>query len=339
MLIVLLLLAALASPGETSSLPQVESAPGAWVEWSDIGVAAQPQKVWLHPTGGGPPRRAKLGFTEEGGLRLRVPRVEQGDYDLRLRSQKAPSADGDGWTTISEAVCVQAPQDLALSSAEALPGDVLEITGRHLGPRRGRVEIASRRARVVSWETDVVVDALGASWDRVRIRVPRRIGDGVHPLVVITAAGETCLADAVSITGSEHGVEPVMRGEAGELRLESKASTVQAEYDEENGVLLLRGFDGKGKHGHWLRLSMRYDPSAQGPAELRGNDVLVQLVRFMSQDSQAWSSAYGWGGFARVSILENDAGLLRGTVTGWLEPVYGQAAARPLTATFSVLLD
>lgn len=332
-------------PGETQLSGPAIAAPHEWVEVEGfpdgLGGKRRP-RAWVRVPGQEATRRAKAVVGPDGALRVRVPPVPAGMHDLLVRRPRSQSTGTDDLLVISSALHVAEPTDLMVTPSDARPGDILEITGRFLGPRRGRVEIGSRRARVLSWETDVDADTASVPGtapgtmptDRVRVRVPRRLGDGVHPVTVTTAAGMGWMTQAVAVTGSAYGSEPVLRADAGGLRIESAAASVKLDVDDVGGLVRLQGFDANGKGGHWLKLSLRYDPSVQGPAKLRGDDAIMQLVRVGPSDGQVWSSAYGWGGHVRVDILENIEGRLHGTVSGWLEPVYGNAQALPIDAEF-----
>jgi hypothetical protein len=336
------LLACVAWLGGTPTVSPAVAAPRDWVNLAGVATSDGRPRVWLRGSDDTPTRRAKVIVTSDGAVRLRVPPVPRGAYDLLVRLPGAAAKDIDDLLVMPDALRVEVPSDLSVGPSDtkttARPGDVLELTGRFLGSRRGWVEVASRRARVLSWESGQATDADGLPTGRVRFRVPRRIGTGHHPITVTTAAGEGWLAEAVEVTQSDHGVEPVLRADAGGLRLEAKAATVGWETvtapGSEESLILLRAFDGRGKRGHWMSLSLRYDPTVQGPVNVRGDDAIMQLVRVAPGDGQVWSSAYGWGGHVRVHILENQDGLLSGTVSGWLAPVYGKAEALPIAGSF-----
>ncbi len=296
------------------------------------GLPADAPRPRAHLTDGDLRRRAPVRRGEDGGWTLRVPALPAGEWDLELRLAD-PAGGAPTLVSQAGALHVAAPTELAASPTTARPGDVLEIAGRFFGSRRGRVRLGSRRAKVLAWEEAVVTDDAGLPLDRIRCRVPRTLGDGLHPVTVTTAAGDGGLGEAVTVVDSPRGPEPVLRGDLGDALLEARARSVRWRLLEEEGALLLRGRQ-PGPTRSWVGIVLPPEVLLTGTADLRGDDALVQVVRREAGDVQVWASSYGWGGHARVHVSSAADGVLRGTVTGFLAPVYGLAESMPVSLTF-----
>jgi len=304
-------------------------------------------------------RRLRTRAGDESGLEARVPRVPAGLYRVWARRTGSDEA-----AQRIQTLRVQLPELLDVSTDTVGARTRVTVVGRHFGPRKGRVHVASRRARVVSW--DVAADGAGggsgggsgdgSGLDRVVFTLPRRLGDGLHPVMLTTAAGSGRMDEALLVTGSARGPEPVLGGRFTpepladgspdgtldtassldlclDLFMESAAKSVGYSQGED-GLLHLRGRMGSGANSLTLNIALRYDPGVQGAADLRGKNALVLLTRADPSGHQLWASAYTSGGSIQVHVLENDDGVLHGTINGLLVAVYGLDVPLRVSARF-----
>ena len=333
------------------------AAPGSWLplpaDLATVAGDARP-RVWLRSAADGALMRARVRRVD-GQLGFRVPRRAAGAHDLLL--QPRPGGP-EALVTAGAAVDVRAPE---LEAARWMtPGgaygptkEALEVTGRFLGPRRALVRVASRRARVVSWEPGEGPADSG----RLVLRPSQRLGDGEHPVHVETGAGRGSLLAAVSLTDTGHGPEPFLRGEvqggpmpgdaasgsqgvlasAGEVApfvLEAGFRTVGHAPSDTPGRLLLQGRDGKTGRGWSLFASLRYDPATPGWSDLRGTNAEIQLVRGTPAGFEVWTSLYDAGGHARVHLTPDAEGRLAGTLDAHLVRVYGEGPPLDVSLAF-----
>ncbi len=287
------------------------------------GFGAGKPRVRLLPVGGGKARKAKVLAWTDGSATARVGKVQVGVHDVELR----PKGKGATPVVAEAAFEVRPPSDLALSATCASPGDELVLTGRFLGPKKGRVFVGGKRAKVLEWTPG---EAGGD--DTVRLRLPKKKVIGTVDVEVRTKVGAGVLEDALLVLdGQEQRFDADFGGTA--FAGDPTAASAFAEVVDGETHVFVPAPDGDS-----VELRLRYDPATDGPATVDGLDVLQftwqheGVLWVLEVDELLQSSV-------TLTVDPHCSGSLLGTVEGYLVERFGGGTVAVAGGVFQVPLS
>ncbi len=318
------------------------------------GVGTVGTEITIKGTGFGL-KRPRVYLTTEGSKAKRHLRVlESSETEITVLLRKAdpglhdlvvlPRLKGAVPATLADGFSVEPPQDLRLDRLDAEPFEVVTLTGRYIGTKRGKVLVGGKRAKILSWETEVieVVDdtevinldpgLFGAddaeplpALDVVRFEMPKALPNGSYEVEVrnrvATDVADSTMAMVNSTYGWPTGSPPKLTARVtGSTKFVGNKQAVWYEVDEVHRSIKMTGVMNDGNFRS-LSLNVKYDPKSMADAALSGNDVIsLGYTEVTTAVTNAWAALPG---SVSVEILGNIDGTLYGTFSGTLFRVYG----------------
>jgi len=197
----LALLTVSAAAQSIDTVEPAEGTVGTVVTISGDGFGAAKPKAFLRDAGTGKKYALKVTSNVDGQLVAEVKKAVAGALDLVVQ----PKGKGIAEIVAEEGFIVRAPEIVALLDApggepvtEANPGEEFTVVGSFFGPKKAKVRIGGKAAKVVEWEPGAPGpgDGGGAT-DSARIQMPKSLGNGLWDLVFDNKIG---VDDSAEIT-------------------------------------------------------------------------------------------------------------------------------------------
>jgi len=151
-------------------------------------------RVFFTQEGSGKERNLDVVSMKNDEIIALIPKVPSGHCDVHFEANGKKVTRKDGYL-------VMTPSIHSVNPPAASPGDVVEIVTGYIGPKKGKVFIGGKKAKVLDW---LPGGAAIASWvppgpqtDLIRVKVPKKLPGGSADVEIKTVVGvdkqEHCL--------------------------------------------------------------------------------------------------------------------------------------------------
>ncbi len=298
------LVAAEAGGAVLDQVSPLQAAQGTILTLTGTGFGSLKPKVRLLPVAGGKSRKLKLLSWSDTVVTARIRKAKLGFFVVQIRPRGKGAVPVQG----ADPVELMPPSMLAVAESCVQPGDEVTLSGNFLGSKTGKLRVAGRKAKVLSWS--------GEAPEQIVFRVPPKKVQGTVDVEVRNSLAKTVSPAALLVVDStDLASDGSFGSETFSGDLENPASMLTVSGGQTHVFLA-------GVSSDSVEFRALYDPALDGPQVLTGLEVLQfsyqdeGLLWVLDFDDQLQSSV-------TLELDPHCVGLLQVRFSGFLVERFG----------------
>ncbi len=168
------------------------------------GFGGDSPRVYFTQEGSGKERNLKIISIVNNEIIAEVPAVPTGHCDVHVEAKDKKKV------TRKNAYLVLSPNLHSVNPTAASPGDTVEIITGYIGPKKGKVYIGGKKAKVLDWIPGGAAFApwvpAGPQTDLIRVQVPKKLPSGSADVEIYTVTGSDKQEHCLSVGGTDRKI-------------------------------------------------------------------------------------------------------------------------------------